>query len=369
LNKTLHIICLDIPYPADYGGAIDMYFKIKSLSELGCQIHLHCFQYNHRKPSAHLEAMCTAVYYYPRLTGIQGVHPTLPYIISSRRNSSLLTHLQETDAPILFDGLHTTLYAFDKSLSGRQKILRAHNIESDYYAQLAAHTTNRLKRWYYTLEANRLKNYEVKLSQFSSILSISEQDFEHHQYMYSGVNHVYVPAFHPNSQVSSLEGIGSYCLYHGNLQVEENQEAVFDLVRSVFSGLSVPLIIAGRNPSNAILELANEHIKVIVNPDEKTLQHLMQHAHIHVLPFLQQTGMKLKIMNALFQGRHCITNIFFQEKPLQELLHFAPDTNSFQTIVRQLMTVPFSANDIQKRIQLLSSFSNRQNAAKIRALL
>ena len=42
--------------------------------------------------------------------------------------------------------------------------------------------------------------------------------------------------------------------------------------------------------------------------DENTLQQLIQDAHIHVLPSFQQTGLKLKLLNALFKGRHCIVN-------------------------------------------------------------
>jgi hypothetical protein len=43
LDKHLHIVCLDIPYPADYGGVVDLFYKIKSLHQLGVKIHLHCF--------------------------------------------------------------------------------------------------------------------------------------------------------------------------------------------------------------------------------------------------------------------------------------------------------------------------------------
>ena len=50
----LHIISFDIPYPANYGGVIDVYYKAKALSEKGVKVHLHCFQYG-RKPSMVLE--------------------------------------------------------------------------------------------------------------------------------------------------------------------------------------------------------------------------------------------------------------------------------------------------------------------------
>ena len=43
--KHLHIVALNIPFPANYGGAIDIYYKVKALHEIGYTIHLHCFEY------------------------------------------------------------------------------------------------------------------------------------------------------------------------------------------------------------------------------------------------------------------------------------------------------------------------------------
>ncbi len=51
-DKHLHIISFDIPYPPNYGGVIDVYFKIRTLHELGIKIHLHCFEYPGRDRSA-----------------------------------------------------------------------------------------------------------------------------------------------------------------------------------------------------------------------------------------------------------------------------------------------------------------------------
>ncbi len=41
MDLHLHIIAFDIPFPPDYGGVIDVYYKIKTLSEAGVRIHLH----------------------------------------------------------------------------------------------------------------------------------------------------------------------------------------------------------------------------------------------------------------------------------------------------------------------------------------
>jgi hypothetical protein len=66
MAKALHIIAFDMPYPADYGGVIDIYYKVKALSELGIQVKLHVFLYGGKTTSKHLEALCHQVFYYER---------------------------------------------------------------------------------------------------------------------------------------------------------------------------------------------------------------------------------------------------------------------------------------------------------------
>ena len=45
MDRHLHIVCLDVPWPADYGGAIDMMNRIMMFKKLGIGIHLHYFSY------------------------------------------------------------------------------------------------------------------------------------------------------------------------------------------------------------------------------------------------------------------------------------------------------------------------------------
>ena len=40
MDRSIHVVSFDIPYPADYGGVIDVYFKLKALAQLGIKIHL-----------------------------------------------------------------------------------------------------------------------------------------------------------------------------------------------------------------------------------------------------------------------------------------------------------------------------------------
>ena len=63
-----------------------------------------------------------------------------PYIVKTRKHSSLLDNLSNTMQPIVFDGLHTTYFLKDPKLKEHKKIVRTHNIEHEYYHHLSKTT-------------------------------------------------------------------------------------------------------------------------------------------------------------------------------------------------------------------------------------
>ena len=92
MDKNLHIICLNVPYPADYGGVFDLYYKLPALQQQGVKIHLHCFEYGRGEQKA-LNQFCESVHYYQRMTGWKAFSLKNPYIVSSRRDEDLFNRL------------------------------------------------------------------------------------------------------------------------------------------------------------------------------------------------------------------------------------------------------------------------------------
>src|SRR3954468_14020545 len=99
----IHIVAFDIPYPPNYGGVIDVYYKLKALSEAGVSIQLHCFEYG-RGQSVHLNDFAENVFYYPRRTAKAQLFNTYPYIVLSRSAPELKTNLLNDDHPVLMEG-------------------------------------------------------------------------------------------------------------------------------------------------------------------------------------------------------------------------------------------------------------------------
>jgi hypothetical protein len=306
VNK-LHVVSFDNPYPPNYGGVIDVFYKLKALHEQGVEITLHAFEYG-RTPSRELHAYCKKVYYYQRRTFVNPFSGELPYIVSTRRDDELLYNLLQDKSPILFEGLHTCYFLNHAQLKNRFKIVRMHNIEHDYYARLEETESNFFKKYFFSKEAARLKEYENILQHANLILAISPNDETYLKSNYKRVKHI--TAFHPNNALSSITGSGDFIFYHGNLSVGENDEAARFLVNEVFNNSEIPFYIAGTKPSAALKRAieGKANIKLFEHLSTEQISELVQKAQINVLPTFQSTGIKLKLINVLFQGRFVIAN-------------------------------------------------------------
>ena len=135
MQTAIQLVAFNIPYPPDYGGVIDIFYKIKALSECGIKIDLHCFEYN-RAQAKELEKYCAKVFYYARKKGIRYQISFKPYIVQTRDNKQLLSNLSSCEYPILFEGIHTCFYLDHPALKNHLRLVRTHNIEHEYYRNL-----------------------------------------------------------------------------------------------------------------------------------------------------------------------------------------------------------------------------------------
>ncbi len=357
----LHIISFDIPYPANYGGVIDVFYKAKALAEKGVKVHLHCFQYG-RKPQETLEKLFHKVYYYKRDISRKHLFKSIPYIVSSRNSAELVHNLKKDNYPILMEGLHTSGLLEVRKLSGRKRIVRTHNIEHEYYQNLAKVESDIFKKYYFHNEAAKLKRYERILGKADLLLAISKNDESYFSKKFDRVD--FIPAFHPFKQVSAKEGKGSYALYHGNLSVAENTNAAKFLLTNVFNDLKIPLKVAGLKPPKQLVnQLSNmENVELIANPDDDTLHDLIENAHVNISITAQRTGLKLKLLNTLYNGRFCLVNDkMLSGSELDDLCIIANNQGTLKRELKMLFRQEFKSGDIENRKEKLGTIYNNGN--------
>ena len=368
----LHIISFTIPFPPNYGGAIDVFFKIRALQAAGVKVHLHCFAYD-RSPSPELEKLCEEVYYYPRKTGLSSALTWIPYIVYSRRSDKLLEILQKDNFPILFEGLHTCYYLSHPSLKNRTRIYRESNIEHLYYYHLSKVETNLLKKLYYILSSLKLRAFQGILSHASLMLTVSSEDNDYLLRKFPWIPVVYLTSFHKDDEIRSLPVMGDFALYQGNLSVAENSKAAEYLIKEVFTETGTPFIIAGMNPSRSLEKLAAQvpNVTLIPNPSDDTMGELILNAQVNILVTFQPTGLKLKLLNALFNGRYCLVNPgMVTGTELGELCEIATNAQELRQKVTELMHRPFIGDSLFLRQEKLMKWhSNKENCIRLLNLL
>jgi len=358
--KTVNIISFDNPYPADYGGAIDVFFKIKSLHKSGVKIILHAFTYGNRLEKSELQKYCSEVYFYPRKKKLSDfLFSKLPFIVKSRDNKALLANLALNDAAILFEGLHSCYYLNHPSLRNRKKLVRLHNVEWKYYSALAKNEINFFKRIFFNSESRKLKAFESRLDESEHLLAISklEENYYHKKFSQTA----YIPAFHQFEKMNEVKiKEEPFALYFGNLSVSENEKAALYLADKVFNtSIKTPLIIAGKSPTSKLRAHIKKYanIKLIENPSSLELQKQIESAKMVLLPTFQNTGLKLKLLNALYNARHIVVNdAMLPLSDLKQTVELANSVQAWQEKVEELSHRNFTDDMLTIRKNLCAQY-------------
>lgn len=363
LEKHLHIISHEIPWPASYGGVMDLFYKIRSLHEAGVSVHLHCFTRG-EKDCGDLKKYCSSIDLYPRKKWSSFNHLHLPYIVSTRVSSLLEKRLMADEYPILAEGIHTSYLLRKQKFCRRKCFLRLHNAEWVYYASLGRIEKNIFRKAYFFLESFRLRLYEMRMARRLPVFCVSIKDMAVYQHVCQAKHVYFLPVFHGFHAVNPGPQ-GDFCLYHGNLAINENEKAVRWLLRHVFSKTKIPFVVAGRSPSASLQEIVNAfpNGSILADPTDEQLEELIRKAHVHVLPSFNQTGIKLKLLHALFVGRHCLVNPQAAEgSGLEKSCYMEMGPDAFREKLITLFSTPYSDKSFSERKVLLDGlYDNERN--------
>jgi hypothetical protein len=360
----LHIIALTVPYPVNYGGVFDLFYKLKALHKAGIRIHLHCFDYG-RGEQPELNKYCASVHYYKRSIAFRHLFSRLPYIVVSRKNADLLHNLLQDEYPILMEGTHCTFPLMDARFARRACFVRLCNIESDYYKDLARNSSF-LKKLYFNREAFLLRQYEKTIAGKAAFLTLTRKDATNFGSRFGAKQVAYIPAFLPEWKVAPPQGTGTCCLFHADLSVTLNEKAAVWILDQLAEHIRIPLCIAGKNPSPELTEYVKAFpgVQLVANPSDEAMQQLIRDAHVHLLPALSNTGIKLKLLNVLYNGRHIVANhAMIEGTGFDKAVHLADSREEWLKVIEQLLSQPFTQAEIALRKTLLDrEYDSEKNA-------
>ncbi|UTX47356.1 hypothetical protein [Chryseobacterium sp. MA9] len=354
--KELHIISFNYPYPPSYGGIIDVYYKIKALSDLGIRIHLHCFVDKIPvKIDPEVEESTENVFFYEKKKNLLLYFSKIPFAAVIRDSDLLLKNLESIQAPILFEGLQTTSIIRFLKYSRHKLYLRHHNNETEYYKGLSLSEKNIFKKIVYRIESLKYKGYQKKLlKKFETVFCLSEKEYNEVE-AYSG-NARLVHIFHGNPSVRQLDRKGNYFLFHGDLTTADNKKALIETLDLFKTLPQYKLVVASDRASEDIKRKisAVENITLVPIRTTENLHHLLENAHANILISYQNSGTKVKLFNTLYNSRFVIINGSITDDPaLKDLCLYGADMAEIRQQI--IASAEKDYNDTEKRKQILEN--------------
>ena len=368
MNRHLHIVCANAPWPADNSIAIDTFCKMKALHSAGVKIHLHYFYKNPDCHPTELNKYCESVHTYCP----SGKTMEVPDH-NCEKSKEIADIISKDDYPVLFEGINCTATLSKLAESNRKIVVRMYNDECQYYQHLAKSCGSFFQKIKMNRISKEMKKYEDALPKNCTYAFSSQENaitFKHDHQHHESVT--FLPYFSNDKSIESKTGMGNFCLYHGDLSEPCNEKAVLWLLEKVFNDISTPLVIAGKDPEKQIIKLSEfyNHTCLIVNPSKQEIDDLISKAHINILPSFSNKRPELKLLHALYNGRHCIVNEnAVVNTGLEEACHIGSTANAFKSIILQLYHRPFEDEEIKLREKLFWNVNMEDPSKKLIKLL
>lgn len=338
MNQHLHIICSQVPWPADCSISKDSFFTIEAFYESGKKIHLHYFCSNEHRHPNELNRYCEKI---------------------SLHKSGLNNKIFDQDEfPILAEGTRN-IEKLTTIPGKRNVVIRVHSIPNE-----RSGSSNFVKRLSFTKRKN---GFPQEFPKEYIYACMDQHDVEECKRKFHLEKVIHIPAFISQKNICCAEGVGNFCLYYGDLSLPSSEKAVIWLLNNVFNDFKIPFVIAGKNPSERLNKLAHfyQHTCLIANPAPECLNDLIRKAQVIVMPSFDESVSSYNISESLYSCRHCITNeTALSNNELQGLCHIAKDPGQFKSIIRKLFQKPLQQNEIEKRKQILGSVFNNERSVK-----
>lgn len=322
-----------VPYPP-HGGVLQRGYNI--VRELARRHELHMLAFVHRdilKSPAEIEqsrsvldGFCSSVEYFdlwPKRSRLDkalaigaGLALPEPFSVIAHRSAALARRIREVVSEHRVDVVHydtIALARFMNSAPGVPSVLTHHNIESQLMARRAA-----VERWpasaYLAMQTRKLVAYEKSMSpRFDVNVMMSELDAHALRQIAPGVETAVVPNgvdvsyFSPGGEPEEAAMI-----YTGGMNMFANRDAVMHFVDKVWPAVQAArpdarFDIVGQDPPAELLQRAQRDPGLRIHGYVDDIRPLVRKAAVYVVPIRVGGGTRLKVLDALGQGKAIVS--------------------------------------------------------------
>ncbi len=389
---TILQLCNKAPYPANDGSSIAIYNLCTGLMANNAQVHLLAINtIKHFKPDSNIPADFAKNANYKSVTYntntsflglVLSLFSSQSYFVSrfyfSKYKSALIQTLQNQSFDVIqIEGVFMATYIpIIKEYSKAKIVLRAHNIEYLIWERHIKSEKNILKKYYLTIQKNRLKNFELAAYKtVDAIIPITKDDevlfkkllpLSNTFTCLTGVNlKEYTPVL--NSKFKSS-------IFHfASMDWLPNIEAVEWLLKEVWPQVvnKIPqaqLILAGKNMPYHIKNNKQLGLQIIENIVHSS--DIYKDYDLMLVPLWSGSGLRIKIVEGLAYGKAIIsTSIGAEGVPYidNKNMLIADTAESFTNAIIQLYSDSKLKQSIGNEARLLAEqhFDFKKLAAEL----
>lgn len=387
------ILTKKFPYPPKDGESIAVDSLTRSLHKLGCEITL--LSMNTTKHFVEVEKVEKEMPQYQRVetsTVDNAIKPlaALKNLFSDRsyhierfdddRYREKLKAIVQQDAfdIVLLETIYLAPYIDTiRANSHSSIVLRAHNIEHEIWDRIADQTTQPLKKWYLSLLVRRLQRYEYdQAKKVDGLVAFTDRDMEKFERAGFTEDRLVVPIGIDTERYTAMPIDSAECSigFIGSLDWQPNIEGLLWFVESVW-----PIVIArypdaechiaGRNPSEKILNLSQKGI--VVHGEVEDAQAFVKTHPISIVPLLSGSGMRVKILEAMALERCIISTSVGAEGIISDGLLIADTVKTFAERLIELLSDPKKIYDLghKARSVVMQHYDSKSNAQRLHQFL
>lgn len=324
-----------VPYPP-HGGVLQRGYNL--LRQLGRRHSLHLLAFHHPdelppgeavdRARAELSRFCQSVEFFELWPKKSPLHMAAglalaalspePFSVLAQRNRRLSERIagicRGPDRPDVVHLDTIALAPYAKQCHGVPVVLGHHNIESQLMLRRAEHEPGALRRAYVGLQARRLRRFEARTCvQFPVNVVVSQADAALLRQICPGVavevvpNGVDTEYFHPRRGAESpaLVFTGGMNMFANRDAVEWFLETVWPIIKS--RRPDTRFFAIGQRPSPKVVGIAAADSTVEAPGHVEDVRDWVEQAAIYVVPMRVGGGTRLKVVDAMAQGKAIVS--------------------------------------------------------------
>ncbi|QNK55275.1 glycosyltransferase family 4 protein [Paenibacillus sp. PAMC21692] len=355
------VVCSDFPYPADHGGRVDTWGRIRALAGLGWGIDLLVCG-KHEPAGSDLRAArawVNDIKLCDRKSSPLDI--LMPEPLQVRSRNALRTVPIDGDYDyVLLEGDYVYPVLDNPGIRAEQAILRVHNDESAYFKSLARSTGQILHKLYYAMESLKFAGLQKKLQKrVTKYLFISSKEYDSFVTRHPQAESLFLPPPLTRESFARSRFDTKHVVFIGSLFMPNNREAIRWYLDQVHPKLlDIPgyrFVIAGNSRGMGVEWLNSQRLEgVYVHDTPANLDEIYAKGYLFVNPMRNGAGVKLKTIEAIQNGLPVVsTTVGSEGTGLRNGLHIRVEDEpaAFCRAVRELLSEPAAADSLLQASQ------------------